>query len=151
MNSAALSRRRLLTATGALGLGGLLTACGGGGKSDSPGDGGTWSFKDDRGKVIKTDKAPKNLVAFISTAAALHDYGVTCTGVFGPSKPVGGKPNPQAGDLDVDKLTSLGNAWGEFNIEKYATLQPDLLISNMFPPPALWFVPEGSVKKIEAL
>ncbi|MEV6400079.1 ABC transporter substrate-binding protein [Streptomyces sp. NPDC051907] len=149
-----LSRRSLLTAGGALGLGALLAACGGsdGKEEKKSGDGGgAWTFKDDRGKTVKLDKKPKNLVAFISTAAALHDYGIECTGVFGPSKPVNGKPNPQAGGLDVSKLTSVGEAWGEFSIEKYAALQPDLLISNMFPPPALWFIPEESSKKIEAL
>ncbi len=36
-------------------------------------------------------------------------------------------------------------------MEKYAALRPDVLISNMFPPPALWFVPEESGKKIASL
>ncbi|WP_192918090.1 hypothetical protein [Streptomyces spectabilis] len=70
---------------------------------------------------------------------------------LGPSEPVDGEPNPQAGDLDVGKLTSLGTSWGQFNVEKYTTLRPDVLISNMLPPPALWFVPEESGKKIGAL
>ncbi|MFD9073073.1 ABC transporter substrate-binding protein [Streptomyces lasiicapitis] len=150
----ALSRRGLLTAGGALGLGALLTACGDDkdrASNAGSSDGKAWSFKDDRGKTVRAKSTPKNIVAFISTAAALHDYGVECTGVFGPSKPVSGKPNPQAGDLDVDKLTSVGETWGQFNIEKYASLKPDLLISNMFPPPNLWFVPEESSKKIAAL
>ncbi|MEV2254071.1 ABC transporter substrate-binding protein [Streptomyces sp. NPDC050147] len=147
-----MSRRGLLASGGALGLGALLTACGSDKKSEKKSAGSKpWSFKDDRGKTAKVDHTPKNIVAYISTAAALHDYGVTCTGVFGPSKPVDGKPNPQAGDLDVDRLTSLGQSFNQFNIEKYAGLEPDLLISNMFPPPALWFVPEESSKKIEAL
>ncbi|QHY94752.1 Fe(3+)-citrate-binding protein YfmC precursor [Streptomyces sp. S4.7] len=155
-----LTRRRLLSAAGALGLGALLTACGAdddraqGGSADSTGDagkGGPWSFEDDRGKTARTDEPPRRTVAFIGTAAALHDYGIECTGVFGPSEPIDGKPDPQAGDLDLTKLTSLGQAWGEFNIEKYAALQPDLLISNMFPPPDLWYVPAESVRKIEAL
>ncbi|MFJ2774250.1 ABC transporter substrate-binding protein [Streptomyces sp. NPDC087300] len=156
----ALSRRTLLGAGGALGLGALLTACGGDGDSASSGkdggaanagDGKPWSFKDDRGKTASTEQRPENIVAFVSAAAALHDYGIECTGIFGPSKPIDGKPNPQAGDLDLTKLTSLGNEWGQFNIEKYAALEPDVLISNMFPAPALWFVPEESSKKIAAL
>ncbi|MFE5857737.1 ABC transporter substrate-binding protein [Streptomyces sp. NPDC056500] len=151
MSNSPMSRRRLLASAGALGIGALLTACGEDDKSSSTKGGGSWSFKDDRGKVVKTAKKPQNLVAYISTAAALYDYGVECKGVFGPSKPVNGKPNPQAGKLDVSKLTSIGEAWGEFSIEKYTALQPDLLISNMFPPPALWFVPEESVKKIESV
>ncbi|MFD9883952.1 ABC transporter substrate-binding protein [Streptomyces alboflavus] len=154
--SGGVSRRGLLTGGAALGLGAVLTACGSEDsdkdkKSGSGADDKAWSFKDDRGKTARSDSTPKNIVAFISTAAALHDYGVEVTGVFGPSKPVGGKPNPQAGDLDVDKLTSLGETWGQFNIEKYAALKPELLISNMFPPPNLWFVPEESSKKIAAL
>ncbi|MFD4482621.1 ABC transporter substrate-binding protein [Streptomyces sp. NPDC058471] len=152
-----MSRRGLLASGGALGLGALLSACGSeekSGEAGKSGEGtgsGPWSFKDDRGRTAKVDHAPKNIVAFVSTAAALHDYGVSCTGIFGPSKPVGGKPNPQAGDLDVDKLTSLGESFNQFSIEKYAALEPDLLISNMFPPPALWFVPADSTKKIESL
>ncbi|WTP58737.1 ABC transporter substrate-binding protein [Streptomyces phaeochromogenes] len=157
------SRRRLLAAGGALALGPLLAACGDGtddgeagdksarSAGDAAGDGGPWSFKDDRGRTVRTDSEPKTLVAFVSTAAALHDYGIECKGVFGPTEPIDGKPNPQAGDLDVSELTSLGTAWGQFNVEKYAALEPDLLISNMFPAPDLWYVPEESRKKIEAL
>lgn len=146
-----MSRRGLLASGGALGIGALLSACGSEEKSGKSAGSKAWTFKDDRGKTAKVDHTPKNIVAYISTAAALHDYGVTCTGVFGPSKPVDGKPNPQAGDLDVSKLTSLGESFNQFNIEKYAGLDPDLLISNMFPPPALWFLPADSTKKIEAL
>lgn len=149
------SRRRLLAAGGALALAPLLAACGddddGPSEAASKASGGPWSFKDDRGRTVKTDRRPERLVAFVSTAAALYDYGVECTGIFGPSKPIDGKPNPQAGDMDVSKLTSLGTEWGQFNIEKYAALEPDLLISNMFPAPDLWYVPAESVKKIEAL
>ncbi|WP_241266324.1 ABC transporter substrate-binding protein [Streptomyces boncukensis] len=142
-----------MTAGGALGLGAVLAACG----SDSSGDSGdaggdgAWSFKDDRGRTARTPHTPKKIAAFIGSAAALHDYGVECSAVFGPSKPVRGKPNPQAGDLDLDKVESLGTGFGEFDIEKYAKLRPDLLISNMFPPPKLWFVPDESSKKIYKL
>lgn len=150
-----MSRRRLLTAGGAVALGPLLAACGGDGNAEGEtgggAGGGRWSFKDDRGRTVTLARAPETLVAFVSTAAALHDYGVECDGVFGPTEPVDGKPNPQAGDMDVAKLTSLGTDWGQFNVEKYAALQPDLLISNMFPAPDLWYVPQESRKKIEAL
>ncbi|ATL26707.1 ABC transporter substrate-binding protein [Streptomyces formicae] len=149
--STALNRRGVITAGGALGVGALLTACGGGKEKRSGGDTRAWRFKDDRGKTATAERLPKNIVAFVSTAAALHDYGIECTGVFGPSEHIDGKPNPQAGDLDLTELTSLGTAWGQFNIEKYAALEPDLLISNMFPAPALWFVPEESREKIASL
>lgn len=156
MNPAGPSRRQLLAAGGAFALAPLLAACGGddGKEVDeeaADGSGGPWSFKDDRGRTATADRRPERLVAFVSTAAALYDYGIECTGIFGPSKPIAGKPNPQVGAMDLAGLTSLGTAWGQFNVEKYAALQPDLLISNMFPAPDLWYVPQESREKIEAL
>ncbi|MFI6205212.1 ABC transporter substrate-binding protein [Streptomyces sp. NPDC051041] len=154
-----LTRRGILAAGGALGLGAVLAACGDeDAKSGGSGDGtaaaqsGSWSFEDDRGRTAKADKVPSNIVAFVGVAAALYDYGVEVKGVFGPTTTKDGKADVQAGDMDVSKLTVLGNEWGQFNIEKYAALAPDLLVSTMFDDTGtLWYVPEESKKKIEAV
>jgi iron complex transport system substrate-binding protein len=154
-----LNRRGLLAAGGALGLGAALAACGDGkGKDGTSAKGaaaagsGPWSFKDDRGTTVKLDKVPANIVAFTGVAAALYDYGVQVKGVFGPTKTKDGKADVQAGDMDISKLTILGNAWGQFNLEKYASLAPDVLISTMFDNAGtLWYVPEESKKKIAQL
>ncbi|MEU6854464.1 ABC transporter substrate-binding protein [Actinacidiphila alni] len=161
-----MSRRGVLAVGGSVGIGALLAACGG--SSDkSSGDGtdsgsgsgatksasakppaGPWTFTDDRKTAVKLDKTPTKLVAYVGSAAALHDYGVECAGVFGPTTVKGGTADAQAGDLDVTKLTVIGNTWGEFNIEKYAALSPQLLISHMYEAPTLWYVPDESAKKI---
>jgi iron complex transport system substrate-binding protein len=149
----------VLAAGGALGLTAVLAACGdekkadGGGRSGSgAGKGGAWSFKDDRGTTAERDATPKNIVAFTGVAAALFDYGIEVKGVFGPTRTKDGKADVQAGDMDVDKLTVLGNEWGRFSIEKYASLAPDLLISTMFDDRGtLWYVPEESKDKILGL
>lgn len=112
---------------------------------------GPWTFTDDRRKTVTLGHRPDHLVAYVGVAAALHDYGVECTGVFGPTRLKNGAADAQAGDLDVDKVTVLGNTWGEFSIEKYAALSPGLLISHMYQPPALWYVPDESADKILAL
>ncbi|WP_267243908.1 ABC transporter substrate-binding protein [Streptomyces sp. PR69] len=144
-----LSRRRLLTAGSALGLGAALTACSSGdGKGGAADDAKPWKFQDDRGETAETKGVPKNIVAFTGTAAALHDYGVEVKGVFGPTKTAGGKPDVQAGDLDIDKVEIIGNVWGEFSVEKYAALQPDLLVTAMWEKDALWYVPDQSRDKI---
>ncbi|AYN41200.1 ABC transporter substrate-binding protein [Streptomyces dangxiongensis] len=153
------TRRGLLAAGGALGLGAALAACGddkgkdtGSGKGAAGGGSGPWSFKDDRGTTVKLDKVPANIVAFTGVAAALYDYGVRVKGVFGPTTTSGGKPDVQAGDMDVSKVTVLGNTWGQFSIEKYASLAPDVLISTMFDDAGtLWYVPDESKKKISRL
>ncbi|MFF4019341.1 ABC transporter substrate-binding protein [Streptomyces sp. NPDC001843] len=154
-----LTRRGILAAGGALGLGAALAACGDDdGKSADAGSGtaagksGPWSFKDDRGTTAKADKVPANIVAFVGVAAALYDYGIQAKGVFGPTKTKAGKADVQAGDMDVSKVTVLGNEWGQFNIEKYAALAPDLLVSTMFDGAGtLWYVPDESKKKILAV
>lgn len=154
-----LNRRGLLAAGGALGLGAALAACGddkgkdgGSGKGAKAGKSGPWSFKDDRGTTVKLDEVPANIVAFTGVGAALYDYGIQVKGVFGPTKTGAGKADVQAGDMDVSKVTVLGNAWGQFNIEKYAALAPDVLITTMFDDAGtLWYVPEESKKKIAQL
>jgi iron complex transport system substrate-binding protein len=149
------TRRGVLAAGGVLGLGAVLAACGDDqparGSSDKGGAAasGPWSFKDDRGTTVKLDKAPRNIVAFTGVAAALHDYGVQVKGVFGPTTTKDGRPDVQAGDMDVTKVEVIGNVWGEFNVEKYAALRPDLLVTTMFDDAGtLWYVPEESKDQI---
>lgn len=147
-----LTRRGLLAVGSALGLGAALAACGSndtkGGADKAPVKAGPWSFTDDRGTKVETKSVPKNIVAFTGTAAALHDYGVEVKGVFGPTTTKDGKPDVQAGDLDVNKVKIIGNAYGEFNVEMYASLAPDLLVTNMWAKGDPWYVPPQSKAKI---
>ncbi|MFE9628555.1 ABC transporter substrate-binding protein [Streptomyces sp. NPDC006527] len=155
-----LTRRGILAAGGALGLGAVLAACGDDDAKSSGSESsanasakaGPWTFKDDRGTTVKLDKTPANIVAFTGVAAALYDYGIQVKGVFGPTKTTDGKPDVQAGDMDITKVEILGNVWDEFNVEKYAALAPDVLISTMFDGAGtLWYVPEASKDKIAKL
>ncbi|MEW2446158.1 ABC transporter substrate-binding protein [Streptomyces parvulus] len=153
------TRRGILAAGGAIGLGAALAACGdddakSGGSGDGAGTGksGPWSFEDDRGTTVKLDAVPKNIVAFTGVAAALWDYGVQVKGVFGPTTTKDGKPDVQAGDLDVSKVTVLGNEWGKLNVEKYASLAPEVLVTTTFDTAGtLWSVPEESKDKVAKL
>ncbi|MFE9673493.1 ABC transporter substrate-binding protein [Streptomyces sp. NPDC006259] len=155
-----LTRRGILAAGGALGLGAVLAACGdddsesGGSKAteSAAAKSGPWTFKDDRGTTVKLDRIPANIVAFTGVAAALYDYGVQVKGVFGPTRTTDGKADVQAGDMDVTKVEILGNVWDEFNVEKYAALAPDVLISTTFDNAGtLWYVPEASKDKVAKL
>ncbi|MEV1020652.1 ABC transporter substrate-binding protein [Streptomyces sp. NPDC050264] len=153
------TRRGVLAVGGALGLGVALAACGNddgskdsGSGSTTKGKSGPWSFKDDRGTTVKLDKVPASIAAFTGVGAALWDYGVQVKAVFGPTTTKSGKPDVQAGDMDVSKVTVLGNAWGQFNIEKYAGIAPDVLITTTFDDAGtLWSVPEESKDKIAKL
>ncbi|WP_406405474.1 ABC transporter substrate-binding protein [Streptomyces sp. NBC_00879] len=150
-----LTRRGLLAAGSALGLGAALAACGSddkkGGTDKAAEKSGPWSFADDRGKNVQLKAFPKNIVAFTGTAAALYDYGVKVKGVFGPTTTKDEKPDVQAGDLDVTKVEVIGNVYGEFKIEQYAALNPELLITNMWVKDDPWYVPPQSKDKIMKL
>ncbi|MFF7384412.1 ABC transporter substrate-binding protein [Streptomyces griseoluteus] len=153
------TRRGILAAGGALGLGAVLAACGDGqGKSGGsggqakPGRPGAWSFKDDRGQTVKLDAVPTKIVAFTGVAAALYDYGIEVKGVFGPTRTKDGKADVQAGDMDVSKLTVFGNVFNQFNVEEYAAFGPQVLITTTFDPKGvLWYVPLESAAKIAEL
>lgn len=145
--------RRGFLAGGAATVALLMAGCGGDGGSAAPsadGDGGPWSFTDDRNEKISTESRPARVVAFTGTAAALVDFGLDkqIVGVFGETKRADGTADPQAGDIDVDSVEILGNVWGEFSLEKYAALRPELLVTHMYDPDALWYVPDESKSKI---
>ncbi|MFJ3585211.1 ABC transporter substrate-binding protein [Streptomyces sp. NPDC090127] len=153
-----LTRRGLLAAGGALGLGAALAACGSE-KAGSDASSGTsekagpWKFTDDRGAAVEAKSTPKNIVAFTGMAAALKDFGIEVKGVFGPTTvkdPKTGevKPDVQAGDLDIAKVKVIGNVWGEFKIEEYLKLNPDVLITDMWEKNDLWYVPAEQKDKI---
>ncbi|WP_435208824.1 ABC transporter substrate-binding protein [Micromonospora sp. bgisy143] len=148
-----LSRRGLLAAGGAATLAALLAGCG---KDDaakpsgSDNAAGPWSFTDDRSKKVEAAARPARVVAFTGVAAALVDFGLDkqLVGVFGETKRADGTKDPQAGDLNVEAVEILGNVWGEFSLEKYAALRPELLVTHMYDPDALWYVPDESKDKI---
>ncbi|WBB68090.1 ABC transporter substrate-binding protein [Micromonospora sp. WMMD812] len=147
-----LSRRSLL-AGGAVTLAALVAGCGGGDDAAAPAGGSTggpWSFTDDRNEKVSAGSRPTRVVAFTGTAAALVDFGLDkqLVGVFGETKRADGSVDPQAGDLNVESVEILGNVWGEFSVEKYAALRPELLVTHQYDPGALWYVPDESKNKI---
>jgi iron complex transport system substrate-binding protein len=158
------TRRSLLAAGAGTGLGAVLAACVSGNTTAAgttaaadATSSGPWTFTDDRKKKVTLSSAPTRVVAYVGTAAALYDFGVTVgaagriVGVFGPTKLADGAADPLAGGIDVNKVAILGNAWGEFDVEKYAALRPEVLATNMLLPNALWYVPDASQKQIAAL
>ncbi|RDI55808.1 ABC transporter substrate-binding protein [Nocardia mexicana] len=146
-----LTRRGLFAAAGVTTVAAVLAACGRA-PDDATGS-GDWSFTDDRGKTLRANGIPSRVVAFTGSAAALADYGVAhrIAGVFGDATAANGAKSELAGDLDLNNLTVLGNAWGDFPLEKYAALEPDLLVTDTYTPDQLWYIPDDSRSKIESI
>ncbi|MEU8362846.1 ABC transporter substrate-binding protein [Nonomuraea sp. NPDC048882] len=140
----------------ALGVAALLGVGACGGTSSPPSaptisGQGSWAWTDDRGKTISLPQRPQRVVAQSGAAAALWDFGVRPVGVFGPHRLKGGGRDPEVGEVDITKVESIGNVWGEFNLEKYAALQPDLLVAGMYQKNSLWYVPEQSVEAADQI
>ena len=126
-----------------------LAACG---SSDQP-EAGPWTFTDDRGNKISLNETPTRIVAQSSLAAGLKDLGVDVVGTFGPLKLADGSVDPQAAGLDPGEITDVtaGGEYGSLDLEKLATLDPDLVITNMYLPPELWYINSATEKKLEKL
>lgn len=141
---------------GTVALGALAVVLAGCGSSDGAGatDGSAaWSFKDGRGTTVKVDHRPKRIVAQGSIAAALQDDGVDVVGAFGPVKGPDGGVSPQSAGLDLSKVTDVtaSGDYGSLDEEKLVGLDPDLVVTNMFVPPELWYINAATEKKIEKL
>ncbi|SFP82048.1 iron complex transport system substrate-binding protein [Amycolatopsis arida] len=131
----------------ALGLVGGLAACGY--REEAPsGTGATWTYTDDRGRVLDGPR-PTRIVAQVTAAAALWEFGVRPVGIFGPATLPDGRPTSQAGAVDVASVTSLGNVWGEFDFDAYVGLRPELLVSVVYQNDELWYVPAEQVDQVE--
>lgn len=141
-----LSRRGFLAGAAGLGAATVLTACGYQ-EEKPPASAARWRYTDDRGRKLDGPR-PQRIVAQVTAAAALWEFGIRPVGIFGPSKLPTGKPDPQVGSVDLDTVTSLGNVWGEFDYDAYVSLKPDLLVSVIYLRDELWYVPAEQAKQI---
>ncbi len=91
---------------------------------------------------------PTKVVAQSSVAAALWDAGYKVDGVYGELGDVDGKLTYQAGSIDTSQVDVLGKTYGEFDAQRYAVMQPDLLIDFSMDGKSLWYVPTEQSKQI---
>jgi iron complex transport system substrate-binding protein len=129
----------------------VLASCGSSGTDRA--DGASWTFTDGRGEEIALDHTPTRVVAQSSIAAALTDLGVEVVGTFGPLTLPDGSVDPQAAGLDPEKVTDVtgGGEYGTLDVEVLAELDPDLVITNMYQKPELWYMDDKTADKVAKL
>lgn len=152
-------RRAPLLAAGVLAATATLAACGEGDTGGTAEDrddtlaecqpaepAGRFDYTDARGTKVALDEVPTTVVAQNSIAAALWDAGYKVDGVYGE---LGDDPAStyQRGNVDLAELTTLGKTWGEFDVDAYAKMEPDLLLDFSFAG-ELWYVPSKLEKQI---
>jgi iron complex transport system substrate-binding protein len=112
---------------------------------------GEWTFTDDRGTTITLPQRPENVVAYVPIAASLWDFGVRPVGVFGTTVRADGTPEITSGDIDFDTVESLGEVYGEMDLEALVALQPDLILYDIYGEFDLWGLSPEAVAQVEAI
>jgi len=130
------TRRKITTrALAALGLGVLVlvqTACAPGADPGATGATPTSSgfhYTDARGDTVDLDAVPHKIVMSEQAAAALIPYGIRPVGIWGSSTP--DKSGVLKG-LDLSGIETLGVSYGDVDVDKLASLQPDLVITGWY-------------------
>lgn len=118
-----------------LGLGALVltqAACSTG-AVPAPGDAGPgndgFSYTDARGDEVTLDALPDRIVMSEQAAAALIPYGIRPVGVWGSSTP---DTSGVLKGLDVSGIESLGVSYGDVDVDRMASLEPDLVITGWY-------------------
>jgi iron complex transport system substrate-binding protein len=112
-----------------------LVACGSeGSPSGSSGASGApagpWTFTDGSGEVVKADKVPTRIIAHAGEAAALISFGIKPVGIYADESV---KTDPNLKNLDLTGIEILGEEWGKIDVEKAASLRPDLIVADWWP------------------
>jgi iron complex transport system substrate-binding protein len=137
------SRRSPITALAVLLAAAALAGCGADSAADE-GSGGPWSFTDGSGKTVELDSTPTRIIAHGHAAAALMSFGIRPVGIY-TDTPV--EKDPGLKDLDLEGIEILGETWGEIDVEKAATLNPDLIVADWWPVDKAYSGVEDGVKE----
>lgn len=89
-----------------------------------------FSYTGARGETVELDAVPRRIVVQESAASALIPFGIRPVGIWGASAP---EESVALQGLDMSGIESLGQTFGEINVEKVAALDPDLIIAGYYP------------------
>lgn len=90
---------------------------------------GGFDYTDARGDTVTLDTVPHNIVMSEQAAAALIPYGIRPVGIWGSSTP---DTSGVLAGLDVSGIESLGVSYGDVDVDKLASLEPDLVITGWY-------------------
>ncbi|RXZ67640.1 ABC transporter substrate-binding protein [Agromyces albus] len=120
----------------------LLTGCATGAPAAESGN--AWSYESGDGETYTADAVPTRIVAHAYAAKALMEFGITPVGIYadGPiSEDVGLR------GVDLDGVEILGEEWGKIDVEKAASLAPDLIVGDWWPAEEAYSGLEGGVEE----
>jgi iron complex transport system substrate-binding protein len=148
-------QRKIRTLAGLLVAGSALVGCASPNSENVPSPQGhkLWSFTDDRHLTVTADAPPRRIIAQVSAAGALKDFGVDVVGTFGPLVKDDGATESEAGSLDPRRVTDVtGPGYGQINMERVTSLDADLLVSGKYAEfEGLWHLPREQEEMVKRL
>jgi len=128
----------------ALAAGLTLAGCGAEASTDTKtASAGPWTFTDGSGKTVELDETPTRIIAHAGEAAALMSFGIKPVGIYADASV---ETDPNLRDRDLSGITILGEEWGKIDVEKAASLAPDLIVADWWPAEEAYSGLEGGVE-----
>ena len=91
---------------------------------------GPWSYTDGSGKTVTLDERPVRIIAHAYAAAALMEFGIKPIAVYADGSI---KDDVGLQGVDFTGVEVLGEEWGKIDVEKAASLEPDLIVADYWP------------------
>lgn len=112
-----------------------------------------WSFTDDRGRTVTLPRRPARVIAEVSAAASLWDFGVRPLGVFGRLYQEDGELVNNAGSLNPEAFEFVSEGWDALDLEQFVVMQPDLIVSTFYGAvaPELWAINPDAEAALEQI
>ncbi|WPO69300.1 MULTISPECIES: ABC transporter substrate-binding protein [unclassified Streptomyces] len=108
-----------------------------------------WEFTDDRDHLVRAPRRPARLVAYLPTAAALHDHGIRPAGVFGSAHDDPALPDPaKSGSLPLADVTYFG-AGSALDLDALLAAAPDLVIALTYGGGQVYGIDPEAAKHLE--
>jgi iron complex transport system substrate-binding protein len=111
---------------------------------------GPWTFTDDFDVTHELDEVPETIVAEVSMAGALWDIGIQVDATFNMRELPDGTTDPM-GLADPEAMESLGEVYGEVNVEQLQILDPDIIVVPSYEEGEYWGVKEDLVDDVERI
>jgi iron complex transport system substrate-binding protein len=112
---------------------------------------GAWSFTDDKGVTVSLSERPMRIVADVSAAAPLWDFGIRPVAVFGWNATETGDFGDAGGHVDPAAVEVVGNATETVQLEALAAVQPDLIVTLTWAPDEpreYWSIDEAVLDRV---
>ncbi|QEO15348.1 ABC transporter substrate-binding protein [Agromyces intestinalis] len=89
-----------------------------------------WSYVSGDGTTYTADHVPQRIIAHAYAAKVLMEFGITPVGIYAD-----GDLDSDVGlqGVDFEGIEVLGEEWGKIDVEKAASLQPDLIVGDWWP------------------